>query len=114
MGNLVEIDENLLESIILLNKKGYTTDYCCSGHIFDACSAYISFFSQIILPSLPNGFDYDWNIHPVINKEKQLENGHYAIRKSLVENNNILKQKEILQAGLDVLDWAMNLPEMII
>lgn len=32
-GNLVEIDDLLAPTILLLNHKGYKTQYCCSGHL---------------------------------------------------------------------------------
>lgn len=35
-GNLIEIDENIIEIIIKLNKKGYETWACCSSHIYDS------------------------------------------------------------------------------
>ena len=32
-GSLFEVDECLAEVISILNKKGYHTEYCCSGHL---------------------------------------------------------------------------------
>ncbi len=31
-NNIFEVDELMADSIILLNKKGYITEYCCQGH----------------------------------------------------------------------------------
>lgn len=33
--NGIELDPNIAEDISILNKKGYTTKYCCEGHISD-------------------------------------------------------------------------------
>ena len=43
-GELVEIDELMLPVIRILNRKGYETQYCCSGHVNDSSGiAYICF-----------------------------------------------------------------------
>ena len=43
-GELVEIDELMLPIIRILNRKGYETQYCCSGHVNDSSGmAYICF-----------------------------------------------------------------------
>ena len=65
-GTMVEIDDNFLESIVILNKKGYTTDYCCSGHLIKNSGTYIAFPLNIILPNLPNGFQYSKEINKVL------------------------------------------------
>jgi len=31
-SKIVQLDNLIADSILLLNKKGYTTGYCCSGH----------------------------------------------------------------------------------
>lgn len=33
--NIFEVDEDIAETISILNKKGYYTKYCCSGHSMD-------------------------------------------------------------------------------
>ena len=43
-GELVEVDELMLPIIRILNRKGYETQYCCSGHVNDSSvMAYICF-----------------------------------------------------------------------
>lgn len=32
-----EVDEKIAETISILNKKGYITQYSCSGHVTDSC-----------------------------------------------------------------------------
>lgn len=35
VDNVFEVDEYIVETISLLNKKGYHTKYCCAGHVKD-------------------------------------------------------------------------------
>ena len=99
-GYLVEIDENFIESIVLLNMKGYYTNYCCSGHPNPKLvpNAYIQFEDNIILPYLPKDFLYD----------KGYKN---TIRISFPENEEMIKlQYNILQSAINILEWAESLP----
>ena len=32
---VIEVDDAIAETISVLNKKGYKTKYCCSGHVKD-------------------------------------------------------------------------------
>jgi len=32
-SEIIEVDDDIAEAISILNKKGYKTEYCCSGHI---------------------------------------------------------------------------------
>ena len=53
-----EIDEGMFEIIILLNKKGYRTITCCSGHDYeDNSDGYILFNnSHVLLAALTFGY----------------------------------------------------------
>jgi hypothetical protein len=51
----IVIDPAIAPSIALLNRKGYITDQCCSGHPPNFTS-YIGFKQGILLPLLPPGF----------------------------------------------------------
>jgi hypothetical protein len=59
-NKLVEIDENIAIPIQTLNKKGYETLYCCSGHfkLETAFQPYIMFKAWGVPPSLPVGWSY--------------------------------------------------------
>lgn len=47
-SDFVEIDDLMALPIILLNKLGYKTKYCCSGHDFEFdCHGYILFEEEI-------------------------------------------------------------------
>lgn len=69
-GQLIHLDEMIYPTIRLLNKKGWITRYCCSGHIYGKIQqAYIYFEPKYVkeLPSLPKGFVLDEKIDdPII------------------------------------------------
>lgn len=43
VGSLVEIDNDFLDVIIILNRLGFTTDFCCAGHVRENVGSYILF-----------------------------------------------------------------------
>ncbi|HBH3700995.1 TPA: hypothetical protein KSK42_003236 [Clostridioides difficile] len=61
---LIELDEAIADIIIELNKKGYKTSNCCSGHIYKdkiknkETNCYISFYKAYNF-RLPKGYSYD-------------------------------------------------------
>lgn len=62
VGELVTLDELMIKPIVELNKKGYKTQFCCSGHDlrgpYDQ-NGYILFDHGIKLPSAPEGWDIE-------------------------------------------------------
>ena len=59
---LVEIDEQIAIVISLLNRKGYETLYCCSGHPSlepGDLHPYIFFKAWSIPDTLPEGWEYE-------------------------------------------------------
>ena len=52
--NFIEIDDNIFDIIVMLNKKGYHTRYCCGGHDRLLDEVYIMFSK--------------WDSHDIINK----------------------------------------------
>lgn len=99
IGEVVEIDDLLLPVIIELNKKGYTTKYCCAGHYYDhPINSYIMFDEDIELPSIPPNYKY--------------ENDHNTIRRNFSDIVNIENYKyftEINNNATQLLKWAKSL-----
>lgn len=97
-GNVAEIDELLIPSILELNKKGYYTKYCCSGHFWSSVKeCYIMFDKDVELDIVPNGYKIEKN-----------GNGEVIIRKCF--NENIFEQ--MLENAVDLYKWAKNLDEL--
>ena len=108
--NLVKIDELYVVIIKILNQKGYTTTYCCSGHTYAKLpQSYILFGEGIKLPSLPDGYVIDYEAHTIFESSKDI----MEIRRDFYltsYENEIELQKDILKSALVVLEWAISLP----
>ena len=58
-GYVFEVDELMIMPIKILNKKGYKTQFCCSGHIDRGyCGGYIAFAIGCEPPTVPK----DWHM----------------------------------------------------
>ncbi|MBQ8513044.1 MAG: hypothetical protein IJ497_10545 [Clostridia bacterium] len=120
----VYIDELIAPTISVLNQKGYTTRFCCSGHPendrfiidkeeesgfrkgYNSLNAYIAFETGITLPYLPEGFEESQNLtydRPVIRKHYKVENEH--------DNEYFEKARQILDSMKELYEWALTLPE---
>ena len=100
MGHVADIDELLLPAIILLNEKGYMTEFCCSGHFHAGTSdsAYILFEESVKegdLPVLPNGFKFDTG-----------NQNNVCIRRELRAKDQFDLHRRAVEASIDVLEWA--------
>lgn len=57
-GQVIEVDELMLPTIMILNQKGYCTEFCCSGHAYQGyCSPYILFNSLLSEMLKESGFN---------------------------------------------------------
>ncbi len=117
-----DIDELIAPTIQVLNQKGYTTRFCCSGHPCDKwlmeedeedfretavpLNSYIAFAEGVTLPSLPPDFI----------AEQSIDNLRLEIRKwykidNASDNQFFEKAKKILETMEQLYQWALDLPD---
>lgn len=94
-GEMVEIDDIMLQIIKILNSKNYITNYCCGGHAENSDPhAYIMFNYGVELPNIPNGFNLEKLYERVIIRSN-FEIGEY-------EEN----LKNIFNDIINLINWA--------
>ncbi len=99
-GKVVDIDDNILQTIIQLNQKGYPTAYCCAGHTWGN-DPYIVFADSVYINAFPN--------LPKAFKSEIIHNGALRIYKSIPPSSVIDTQKLLMDAAIDLLEWSYRL-----
>ncbi|MED1125399.1 hypothetical protein [Bacillus atrophaeus] len=105
-GDVVEIDDILVPTIILLNQKGYYTESCCSGHLEDLTRTSYIIFNEVVekLPSVPRGF----RLSAMLAEEGQKR---LTIAKHItVSPDSVIVFQDILNTALQMYAWAISLP----
>jgi hypothetical protein len=109
-GEVINADENIVPALIELNRKGYYTNFSCSGHPTRAyLDCYISFDKGIELENGPEGFqlqkaqDEHMDIHTVIRKD--IWDEEWAV--IAVED----RLKIVADINISILKWAKSLKE---
>lgn len=102
-GDVIELDELIAPTILLLNQKGYMTKYCCSGHWYDyILSPYIFFYDDYIPDTIPTSFK--WDDHK--------EGVKHTIRARYDEDGSESRYDFVIRVNRELYEWAEGLPEM--
>lgn len=121
--NRGEIDEMIFPAVDLLNRKGYETKFSCSGHIeINQYEGTYIIFTEKDFPFLPGGFVMetlnllDFSAPTEADKKKGLLQHIepvtlYKLVSETAETNPYNLYAEILKANLDLLQWAIALPD---
>jgi len=115
-GDVVEVDELFAPVIAELNRKGYKTKYCCSGHYtdFQPADSYIYFEDNILLPSFPKGYKYDQDIYLDVDWDKWNMSGRKTIRNVFDKDKSVGDlSKDIFNSAICLLEWAEGLEEFV-
>ena len=118
-GNVVEIDELFVPAIAELNRKGYITVTCCSGHFdsnsHNAYSSYIYFDDEYKFLNLSDGYMYDQDLYPWVDWEGHGHDKRNTIRTEFNKNKDKSfseLSKDIFNNAVSVLEWAEGLEDI--
>ena len=114
-----DIDDLIALPVQILNRKGYTTESCCSGYVFDIliesssslqyddypCCSYILFNKEVVLPTLPSGFAiFDNPPNDALLIERYYNHNNH--------NDTYRLIREVVEAMEQLYKWALNLPNL--
>ena len=115
-GHIIEVDELMLATIMLLNEKGYCTQFCCSGHIYDYASPYVlfdKFFSEILEDMKMDPEETFDNLPEPWKIENKDSYGRICLRCNIERSKNVAKlQKDICNANMKLLSYVKKLPSL--
>lgn len=113
----VEIDDLMVESMIILNRKGYKTKFCCQGHAYEGINCGYVYFELPIFIDPKYSKPVNAYIDPVnpciIRAEPDYPNLSDEELKYRANNpmDKLILMKSINDFNLSLLMWADNLPE---
>ena len=102
-GSYFECDDLIAPTIIELNKKGYITTECCSGHPYREVivdGAYIAFSKNYEFEKIPKDFIMEDNVLSETYDNNEPRSGWKGI-------------EEIVQVNKMLYEWARDLPRLI-
>lgn len=95
-SNVVEVDDMMVDTIEILNKKGWKTKFCCSGHLEESFLATYIYFE---------------------NRPEEIPFGFYVSDMGsihLISRDNpkgIEGYQKLLNVNIGLFKWATNLPQ---
>ena len=113
-NDYVEIDDKILDTIKLLNSKGYITEHCCSGH-YGSEQLYVIFnrlyaFNE---DKLPEGFYVDnKNTYRIYPRTSIHSKQFWTLDKETTKDDDSINSY-IDKINKDLYNWALSLPDII-
>ncbi len=109
-GSIIDVDDLMLSTIIILNEKGYFTKSCCSGHLEEMITeSYIEFETkEPILEIIPQG--YELNIVTKTNEKEEKISENLVLSKKMAMLEGIGGYRDLLENSLNLHNWAEMLP----
>lgn len=111
LSEWVEIDDQMVVPMIILNRKGYITEFCCSGHIYEGLiSSYVRFVEPIFRLQefmLDSKYILDPNMFSI-------ESDYRTLRINKLyedETDPLVAQRLIDRFCEELLEWAMKIPD---
>ena len=105
-GEIIILDEGLLQVCEILNGKGYFTRFCCSGHAHQRYPrTYVQFDLACAFKTLPAGFSALTRYNPYAKTKITTVSKYFSCR----ELSKVELQLELFQAAIDLLKWADSL-----
>jgi hypothetical protein len=96
-SDVMRMDEIIAPAIIELNRKGYVTEYCCSGHMNDDyIHTYIKFKDK------PVGCPKSFYIDGLCIRAKNPHSAYCGIKRF----------NKIIKLNRDLYEWALSLPDL--
>lgn len=115
-GQVIEVDELMLPTIMILNQKGYCTEFCCSGHAYHGyCNSYIT-FNSFLTEMLKECKFNEKELFKRLPEPWHIENrdafNRLTLRCRINKTNMVTIQKEICDANMKLLDFVNELPSL--
>ena len=110
--DLIEIDEPIIATIINLNSKGYTTNFCCAGHIhLRRVQIYIAFPKEVPVPNeLPRDFNFRTRL---INGQPGYGGWVISLIKKFEKHEVVERMDLVYRANKNLYNWAVSLPVLV-
>lgn len=106
-GSVCEVDDLILPAISMLNKKGYHTNYCCSGHLYGD-QGYIRFYVYFKEGCMPDNLPEIFKVCTDSFSEKLVI--RYKDDK-FTSGIGLERYKQILDINLAFYEWVNKLPK---
>lgn len=111
LSEWVEIDDQMVAPIIVLNRKGYETEWSCAGHVYESLIASYVRFKEPIFRLQELMLDSKYILDPNI---FSIESDYKTVRINDLykdESDPLIAQRLMNRFCEELLEWAMKIPD---